>query len=101
MYKRYERDSRPQYIIYSLIRSKKKLEVHTASKHFDSTDNKHDSGEKTAVKKASDHSDVDMFAQALQFTSIMLTDEEKDEKITLPALIETSGPAVSSGLLQI
>jgi len=37
--------------------------------------NKNDSGEKTAVKKASDHSKADMFAQALQFTGIMLTDE--------------------------
>ncbi len=59
-------------------------------------DNKHESGDKTAVKKASDHRDVDMSAQALQFSSIKLTDEEKDEKITLPALIETS-----SGSLQI
>jgi len=35
--------------------------------------NKNDSIEKTAVKKASDHSNVDM--SALQFTGIMSTDE--------------------------
>jgi len=31
---------------------------------------KNESGEKTGVRKASDHSGVDMFAQALQFMSI-------------------------------
>lgn len=35
--------------------------------------------------KASDHSDVDMFAQALQFSSIMSTDEVI--KITYDSLI--------------
>jgi len=34
-----------------------------------------DSVEKMAVKKAYHHSDVDMFAPALQFTGIMSTDE--------------------------
>lgn len=38
-----------------------------------STYNKNDSGVKTAVKKTSDLSDVDMFAQAMQFKSSHVT----------------------------
>ncbi|XP_051742130.1 nuclear factor I/Xb isoform X9 [Ctenopharyngodon idella] len=34
--------------------------------------------EKAAVKKPSDHRDVDMFAPALQFTDVMSSDEEED-----------------------
>ncbi len=38
----------------------------TQNKH-----NKNDSGNKTSVKKASDHSDVDMFALPLQFGTLV------------------------------
>jgi len=45
--------------------------------------NKHDIGQKAAVKEVSDHSDVDMFAPPLQFTGIVSTDEVGLIKMTL------------------
>lgn len=67
-------------LIHSLLSDKNKFEIpaqqYTGSEHRlickynNKINNKNDSGEKIAVKKTSDHNDVDMFAKALQFHTL-------------------------------